>query len=315
MTEQETNQNKGFISESVAQYNKYEDSGLIAKIFFLFYLGFAIVVILLFLQPDAGQNTIIHSNRYNCDIIYERALTREEIPEYDPIVWEKDHVKSQDFTVSYVDTGSWSYQRYGLSTLHLVFILLMPAIMVGIGQFMFGMAPDREILRIVDDSDRPFFTKRAGIRECRGYIEIDIYDARKIPKFIPFLSGSWWLGKKRYTVNAYPFLVTRKDSQNLIIINGLVLGNLVRVTQSKSNKIMPDLVEKLNYHTEMSETKEGLIKNSYKYIGETESNMMDIVRNMAEAVRLANNNKDNLEHIIEKTFYKLLRVKGVDIHE
>lgn len=309
MSEVGIKQNKGFISQSVEKYKKFQGFNW-NKIVLLFYIGFTLIIVLVLLQPEKGTKTIIHSNRYDCDIIYNRGLTRDELPEYDPVVWEKDHIKSQDFTISYVDTGSWSYARYGLSSLHLAAIFFAPIVIFGLSQFMFGLSPERDVMRIVDESDRPMFTKRSGIRERKGYVEIDIYDARKVPRFIPFLSGIWWLGKKRYTVYSFPTLVTRKETMNLVIIQGIIIGEYVRVTQSKANKMLPELVAELNHYLDMNETKEGLLTGTYGYIAETEANMMDIVRNMAKALKLAKDDEKTLEDKIEKVWLRLERGKA-----
>lgn len=274
------------------------------------YIAFAFFTIATIIKPSGGEQTVIHSNRHDVDIIYNKALTKEELPRYDPVVWERDHVKSEDFTIKYIDQSGWDYDRYRLSSMDFAMILMIPVLFVGGLQVLGSFAPERKIKRVIDFSKNTYFSKRNEIREEKGYIEITIFDAYKIP----FL-GIYWLRNIGYTVRCYSKLVLM-NKLDYIVINGRIVGYDVVIEKRGNYERMIEAMIELKHEKRVVEEYEALLQNSYGIPARTVEQLMGLIENIVKATQRAEGDKKKEAQLSQKAVKEVMKIikisKGMD---
>jgi len=281
------------------------------KVLMWVYIAFAFFTIAVMLKPEGGEQTIIHSNRYDVDIVYDRALTKEELPTFDPIVWERDHIKSEDFTIKYVDQSAWDYDRFHVSSVDIAWILMIPILFIGVLQVIGTFVTENKIKRVVDFSDDMYFSKRGQVRYVeKGYYEITLYDVYKIP-----ILGIYWLRNIGYTVRAYEKLVLiNKD--DFIVLNGRIVGYDVVIEKRHNYKQMIETMIELNHANNVILTQEGVIRDNYRIPATIVEDMMGLIENVVKAVQKAEGGKKNEEEISQKAVTKMMKIvrlaKGMD---
>lgn len=269
------------------------------------YLIFVIFTIGYFLKPEGGEQTILHSNRYDVDIVYERTLTKAELPQYDPIVWERDHIKSEDFTIRYVDQSGWDYERYKLSSIDIAWILMTPVIFVGVLQTIGAFLPSNKVKRVFDTSEDVYYTKRRGIKKERGYFEIQIYDAYRIP-----ILNIWWLRDIGYTVRAHNSLVTHNNN-HAIVVNGRIAGYNVVIERDKNYQKMIETMIKLEHEQNVNKTYEEIVQDNYKVPAKIVGYMMGLIENVVKAVHKAEGDKSKEGAITKNAMRDLVKAMKV----
>lgn len=271
------------------------------KVFAWGYLGFAIITIGFILKPSGGEQTIIHSNRYDVDIVYDRALTKQEMPTYDPIVWERDHAKSEDFTIRYIDQSAWDYERYKLSSVDIIWVLMIPVFCVGSMQFFGTFSRENKIKRVVD-SQNVYFSKKDGVKQMQGYYEVTIYDPYKIP-----ILGIYWLRYIGYTIRVYSELVTH-DNDHVIAIAGVITGYNVSIERNKNYRKLVEATMEIQHLKSVRGTLEGIIQDNYKIPARIVEDMTGLIENIVKAVRLAGGDKREEEKISQKAVKEIMKI-------
>ena len=282
----------------------------ITNIFCAIIFGLLITGILLALQPKGGQYTVIKSIRMNATIIYDHVLTKNELPEYDPLYFENSKIKEYDYEIELRDDGTWTSKIYRVSPLHILGLICSPFIAFMVMGFLNLTINDDQVVICKDATGVIKITKKSEIITEGEIVRIKAYAGKKMS-----MINRWRVGAYKHDVIIYEYQIAVRTTDE-IVVKGYWEGNHVRTSLRNENNRIKILVRELKNKEAILQKQDTQLEKLYdilETIMERIDPLIDRASGFKEHIKRHKDEgiEDKIKHAInEKMLYSLFKKRG-----